>query len=202
MRREQAERTKTCVCLAAAPLFAGGGYAGTSMRQIAEAAGVAVETIYGMGDKATLFLRTFELSLRGDARGTPLLELEAVAPATRASTLDDFLRIITDFVVDSNRRSVRLWTAFVEGANSDPHLAEAYLSYMTQMRSQGAKVLAFAVERELCAPPLRPQQTLDAIWATLHPSQYELLVTHAGWNHELYRSWLLSTVHHILDSAT
>ena len=81
------------------------GYARTSVRQIAAAAGVAVETIYAMGDKPEVFLPAFELFLRGDVRGTPLLELERVAPAAEAPTLPDFLRIVTDVAVDSNQRS-------------------------------------------------------------------------------------------------
>lgn len=202
LRREQAEHTKIGICLAAAPLFAEHGYARTSVREIAAAAGVAVETIYALGDKPEVFLQAFELSLRGDLRGTPLLELESVAPAADVSTLRDFLRIVTDFVVGSNRRSVRLWAAFVEGANSNARLAEGYADFMTQMRGQGERVLAFAVQRGLCAQPYEPRYTLDVIWATLHPSQYDLLVTHAGWQHERYQAWLITAIESILSRAS
>ena len=202
VRFEQAERTKNRICEAAAPLFAEHGYARTSVRQIAAAAGVAVETIYAMGDKPEVFLRAFELFMRGNVHGTPLLELERVAPATEATTLREFLRIVTDFVVDSNQRSVRLWTAFVEGANSNARLATGYADFMTQMRSQGAKVLSYAVHRGLCAQPDEPSYTLDAIWATLHPSQYDLLVTYAGWQRDRYQAWLISTIEDILNRAS
>ena len=198
VRRERAEHTQERVSQAAAGLFADRGYARTSVRDIANAAGVAVETVYASGPKSAVFLRAFELSLRGTLDGTPLLELDPVRAAADARSLAEFLTVITDFVVAANARTVRLWRAFVEAANGDPDVARAYADQMTGMRRQGAEVLAFAVERQLCDPPRAPQVTLDAVWATLHPSQYDLLVRHAGWDHERYQTWLISTVTDLL----
>ena len=102
--------------------------------------------------------------------------------------------MIVEFVTAANERNAPLWRAFVEGANSDPDLAQAYTDQMESMRRQGLAVLDFAVKRGLCPAPADQRTTLDGIWATLHPSQYELLVVHAGWDHSRYRSWLISRV--------
>lgn len=199
-RQDQARRTRARIAEAAGPLFAAQGYAKTSIRQIARASGVSVETIYAGGDKRSVFLQAFELTLRGNLDGTPLLELDPMEPALNTTDLDAFLRVVIDFVVDANARTVGLWAAFVEAATSDRALAQAYGEQMAAMRNQGRRVLDHAVDKGLCRRPSSPVHTVDAIWATLHPSQYELLVRQAGWSHTQYNDWLLTLVHHALST--
>ena len=198
LREDQAEQTKERISKAAAPLFARQGYTRTSVRQIAAAAHVGVERIYAAGDKSAVFLRAFELSLRGTLDGAPLLELDGVKGALDAATLEDFLAVVVGFVVDSNRNAAPLWRAFVEAANAEPQLNSAYERHMTLMRSRARKVLDFVVERDLCPEPHDPRGALDGIWATLHPSQYDLLVGHAGWDHARYQAWLVTRITSIL----
>lgn len=199
LREQQAEATRTRVCQAAAPLFADRGYTRTSVRQMAAAANVAVETVYAVGGKAAVFLRSFELAFSGTPNGASLLDLEALAPAWAAPTLNEVLEGITTFIVDSNQRSAGLWSAYVEAANTDADLAAAYTTRMRSMRLHGHRILAALVDRGLCALPADPDRTVDAIWAALHPSQYVLLVTHAGWSRTDYHDWVLSTVHRLLS---
>lgn len=56
-------------------LFADRGYTNTSVRQVAAAAGVSLETIYAIGGKAAVFLRSFELAFNGTTEGASLLDL-------------------------------------------------------------------------------------------------------------------------------
>lgn len=193
-RRDQAERTQAVVCRAAAGLFAAEGYANTSVRQIAEAAGVSVETIYGIGGKAMVFLRAFELAFTGTPAGASLLDLRELDGVDRARTLPEFVDAVTAFIVNSNYRSAGLWQAYVEAANSDTNLAQAYAQRLKAMRADGRRILADSVERGLCHRPEDPDRTVDTIWVTYHPNQYVLLVIHAGWTHQQYESWMNTTV--------
>lgn len=191
------------MCRSAARLFADEGYARTSVRQIADAAGVSVETIYGIGGKAEIFLRAFELAFSGTTDGASLLDLDELAALPEAGTLAEFVEALTGFIVTSNKRSAGLWRAYVEAANGDPRLSEAYARRMSEMRADGRRVLDHAVGRGLCAAPADPAWTVDVIWVTFHPSQYVLLVTHAGWTLSRYQTWMRETVLSLLqDSAT
>ncbi len=194
LREGRAEATRARVCQAAAPLFAAHGYTGTSVRQLAAAAGVSVETVYGIGGKAAVFLRSFELAFSGTPDGASLLDLDVLAPAWAASTLDELLREVTAFIVKSNERSAGLWAAYVQAASTDSELASAYDRRMQDMRADGRRILQATVARGLCPAPADPDHTVDAIWVTLHPSQYVLLVTHARWSIEHYHAWMLTTV--------
>jgi AcrR family transcriptional regulator len=199
LREQQAEATRTRVCQAAAPLFADRGYTRTSVRQLAAAAGVAVETVYAVGGKAAVFLRSFELAFSGTAHGASLLDLAELTPAWAATTLDEVVEGMTTFIVDSNERSAGLWSAYVEAANSDAALAAAYATRMRAMRVDGRRILAALVDRGLCALPPDPDRTVDAVWVALHPSQHVLLVTHAGWSRADYHDWVFSTVLRLLS---
>ena len=68
-RRKQALRTRETVLDAARHLFLGGGYAGTTIASIAEAADVSVDTIYKtFGGKAGLVRAIAEKGLEGADR--------------------------------------------------------------------------------------------------------------------------------------
>ena len=63
-RRRQALHTREAILEVARQLFLGGGYAGTTIASIAEAADVSVETIYkGFGGKPGLVRAISELSV-------------------------------------------------------------------------------------------------------------------------------------------
>lgn len=171
---------------------------GTSVRQLAAAAGVSVETVYGLGGKAAVFLRSFELAFSGTPDGASLLDLDVLAPTWAADALDEVLAGLTDFIADSNERSAGLWSAYLAGANHDPDLAAAYASRMQATRADGRRVMAFLVERGLCAPPRDADRAVDEVWVVFHPSQYVLLVGHAGWSKDEYRDWMQASVRHVL----
>lgn len=190
LRQRQAEQTRTAVCRAAAPLFARQGYTRTSLRQVASAAEVSVETVNTLGGKATVFLRSFELAFMGATEGAAMLEMDAMAPASAADTLEGFVDVMTDVIVAGNQRTAGLWAAYVEAANTDADLAAAYAARMQEMRVDGRRVLEAMVGRGLCPAPADPQDTVDRIWVLVHPSQYLLLVDHAGWDQDRYSAWM------------
>lgn len=101
---------------------------------------------------------------------------------------------MTGFIVETNERSAGLWMAYVEGANTDDALAAAYARRMDVMRADGRRVLDLTVSKGLCPAPVDPGRTVDAVWVVLHPSQYVLLVSHAGWERASYHSWMHQAV--------
>lgn len=198
VRAQRAERTRASVQRAAAALFAAQGYTGTSVRQIAAAADVSVQTVVTLGSKAELFLRSFEAAFSGTADGASLLDLDEASAMWDATTLREQVEALAGFITASNARSADLWTAYVEAANTDPALARAYARRMDDMRLDGRRVLAETVRRGWCPAPPDPQRTVDAVWVVLHPSQHVLLVRHAKWSIEGYRAWMVDNLLAIL----
>ena len=201
VRTRRAEETRASVLRAAAALFTARGYTGTSVRQIAAAAGVSVATVVGVGDKAELFQRAFEAAFSGTVDGASLIDLDEVSSMWEVTTLDDQVDALAGFIAASNARSADLWIAYVEAASTDHVLARAYARRMTEMRHDGRNILVETLRRGWCPAPADPDSTVDAIWVVLHPSQYVLLVRHAGWSPARYRTWMVDNLLTILTSG-
>ena len=72
-RAVAAASTRAQVLAAAHELFLGNGFAATTIRTVAESAGVSQETIYkSFGSKAALLKSVYDVALVGDADEVPL----------------------------------------------------------------------------------------------------------------------------------
>src|SRR5918999_4088833 len=72
-RARQAQETRRRIVEAAALLFVREGYSATSIRAIAENAGVAVPTVYAsLRTKANILRAVVDLTVRGDDESVPL----------------------------------------------------------------------------------------------------------------------------------
>ena len=100
------------------------------------------------------------------------------------------MHLLASSVVESTVRSAGLWSAYVEGARTEPALASAYAARMDEMREGARRVLDRAVAEGLCPAPADAARAVDAIWVVLHPSQFVLLVTYAHWTRQQYQAWM------------
>lgn len=198
-REKQAERTKVQICLAAAPLFAEQGYAATSMRQLATVAGVSMDTIYTLGGKPDVFLRALEITLSGSTDGTALFARPELAAPPPGGTLREALAFVAATLTEANRRSAGMWSAFVEGANTDPALAAAYSKRIADMREEGRRLIHHLVGWGLCRLPDDVDRTVDLCWVTAQHSTYTLLVRDCGWSPEDYENMMLERFLELLD---
>src|SRR3954469_9619333 len=83
-RQAQARETQRQVVQGARRLFIERGYAGTTIEQIAQEAGVATETIYAtFSNKRAVLARLVQVSVVGDEKDVPLLEREGPQAARR-----------------------------------------------------------------------------------------------------------------------
>src|SRR5215207_4489659 len=85
-RADKAERTRQAIMQAASELFAGQGFAATTISAISTKADVAAETVYSrFGNKLTLISEILETAIVGDAPRVDVLDLPEIA-AIRAIT--------------------------------------------------------------------------------------------------------------------
>src|SRR3712207_4891753 len=92
-RVEQARATRRRIIAAAAAQFVAHGYGATLLDQVAEQAGVAVQTVYfHFGNKRTLLKEALDLAAAGDDDPVPLMERPWVKEIQQET---DPVRIIT-----------------------------------------------------------------------------------------------------------
>src|SRR6476646_6145232 len=74
-RRQRSQRTRARIVGAATGLFLDHGYVGSTIEEVAEQAGVAVQTVYYVfGTKPNLLAAVLDATVAGDIQPLPVLE--------------------------------------------------------------------------------------------------------------------------------
>jgi AcrR family transcriptional regulator len=186
LRAEQAERTRAALLDAAASLFVERGYAGTGMRDIATAAGVATETVYAhFSSKRLLFRAVADVAVVGD--DAPLAvadrpEFAALGKGSRAERVGAAARLLAQV----HERTARLARVLREAASSDDDIAEMLRTTRENQRRDVESGLALIMGR----PPTARER--DGVWAIASPEVYLLLVEESGWSVPAYEQWMAS----------
>src|SRR5260370_3978628 len=126
-RLAQAAQTRMDVLTAARELFPERGYAGTTINEIATAAGVAVETIYrSFGSKAALFRGVLEAAIAGGAERAAMPPEQRPAVRKMAEEPDPrrVLELHAATQPGSHARSGPYDRVLREAASADPDLAD------------------------------------------------------------------------------
>jgi AcrR family transcriptional regulator len=194
LRGQRAESTRQRILQVAGEEFARAGYAATSVRQLAIAAGVSVNTLYAIGSKPEIFLKALIQVMDEDADGARLIDRPEVAGLFEAGppTLEQALTATAEQVTAANARAASLWAAFEEAANTDTDLAAAYQQETETMRADARRGLQRLVDAGICPAPADPGRTADLIWMAGHPRNYDLLVRRSGWAQADFRQWLVT----------
>lgn len=196
-REQQAERTRHDIIKAAHPLFVDRGYAGTTMNAIADAAEVAVETIYrGLGSKAALFEAVVEAAVAGGAQRAqrPVEE----RPAVRAVIDEpDPLRQIEAYVATQpgiHDRLGPLVVALKAATDVEEQLAELWERLENQRLQGMGRFAQLLADRNALKPGMSVDEARDVLWTLCSHSVYEKLVERCGWSPQGYQAWLTDTL--------
>lgn len=194
LREARAEQTRLRVVRAAAELFARDGYAGTSLRGIASAAGVSLERVTAAGSKADLLLAAFRQTFAGSPDAS-----EAVVPdqpPVPASDLQGTIAPAIREIVGRMGHSLGIWRAMTAAAATEQPVAAARAEMVGLRRSQIVDLVrelerARLVHRRTHA---RRRRVADAVGLVVSHEAYDQLVTLCGWSERAYADWAVDTV--------
>lgn len=187
--------TRRRVVEAAGPLFVDHGYASTSIRAVADQAGVAVQTIYNaFGSKAGLLRAVIDAAVAGDPEPVAIADrLEALDLGDNATAA---VEEIVGHAVAALERLRPLYPALRSAAESDGEVADAHRRYTYAGRRSDLRRVAEHLDRIGAVPPaVGVERCTDILWVVLSPDAYELFVTHRGWTPDEVRSWAIATIH-------
>ncbi|MEU5265283.1 TetR family transcriptional regulator [Amycolatopsis sp. NPDC021455] len=180
VREARARQTRAHVIATAGRLFAERGYAGTSMRQIAAAAGVSLETVTQTGRKPQLLLAAFRDGFAGDPDA---VNLDALAGPAGPADLPSVVARVASGV----RGSLPIWRAFTTAAAADPAVAAVRAELAVARRTE-------IVERLEAAGLAASDRLADAIGLITSHEAYDHLTTVCGWAHEEYVAWAAAAI--------
>ncbi len=193
-RTEQAAETRRRIPVAARRLFVTRGYGKTTIAAIAQAAGVATQTVYAtFGSKKSILLTLLdEMAADADlaggqaaveaASGNPRQQLrERLAFTSRfyaaGADLIHIARTVSG--VESDLRT--MWT---EG-EARRHRAASTL--VAEWAAAGA-----------LAPGVTAKQATDILWALGGPDVFRLFIVERRWSRKRFENWLAATLEQLL----
>jgi AcrR family transcriptional regulator len=192
LREQQAGQTRSAVIAAAIQLFGERGWAGTGMRDVAGAAGVAIETVYAsFRSKRELLTACVDQAVVADDEPLPLAERPAFAALARGSRAQR-TRAAARLLTGIHERTAGVILALREAAASDPEL--------TKWRHAAEAGRRADVELGLTLIAGRPvtREECDGLWAVMTVEVYDLLTGLRGWSPQQYERWLAGVIDKLL----
>lgn len=188
-RQEQAQETRLRIIDAAHDLFVDQGYGSTTMGDIAQSAGVSVETIYAaFKNKPTLLRRLWFAHFRGDVEDIPLYNRAAMQAVLAEADLLERTRKHAAFVTENFRRIGSLQYALQGAAASEPEAAAMLAEYAERRLDVATKYAHAAAATGQLA--VSEDECRDVLFSTMDGALWHSLVGERGWSDERFATWL------------
>ena len=191
-RAERARLTRRRIIDTAAELFLERGYRATTLDQVAERAGVAVQTVYfHFQNKATLLNDALDVAAVGDAEPVPLLQRPWL---DRIKAEPDPLLMIEQWVANSRSIMERVAPimAVIRGTiGADPDLAKQWHINEEQRRTAFGALAQILADRGVLKTGLTRQEAADLAFLIGSVEGYILATRTLGWPPE---QWARATV--------
>lgn len=190
-RAEQAAATRRAVLDAAYELFTERGYAPTTVTQIAERAGVNVDTLYSaVGRKPALLREVVETAISGQDHAVPAEQRDYVRAIRAARTAGQKIDVYAAALVSMAPRTAPVFRALRDAATRDPDCAALHTE-ITQRRAANMRLFAADLRAtgEL-RTDLTDDEVADIVWSMNATEYHDLLVRERGWTPERFGAHL------------
>jgi AcrR family transcriptional regulator len=195
IRARRAQETRAALMVAAAELFTTRGWAATGMREVAEAAGVATETVYShFASKRALLEAVVDVAVVGDERSLAVAERDEFAAIGRGPR-SSRVAAAAALVRAVHERTAPYAKVLREAAPGDERIADLLAATRARQRQDVQGGAALLIGR----PPTALET--DELWALLSPELYLLLVDEAGWTPAAYESWVATTLDRVVPRS-
>ena len=194
-RRERAQATRLRITKAAYTLFCERGFSGTTMADVAEAAGVAVQTVYFVfHTKGELLSRAYDFAVLGEVEPTPpemqpwYREMVVEPDVTKA--LRHMVRGVGAILV----RATPLDTVVRASAGSDPEAARVR-AFHERWRAEGyGSMLEVLRQKADLRDSVTAERATQMVLLYVGMDLYRVLVHDFGWSHDDWMDWTVATL--------
>ena len=199
LREQSARRTRAQIRDAAARLFVRQGYAGTTMRQIAEEAEVSERTTYlAFPSKLDLLLEVIGVATAGDDQPVPIAERAQFQAALSERDGKKALELGISWISTLLERAGPLVMAAYESAGADEALREAAMEG-ERARARDLTLIAEALQAHgALHPDLNVEEATDVLLVLVSPQAHQMLRRDRRRSLARYRSTLLKALERAL----
>ncbi|MGN7133096.1 TetR/AcrR family transcriptional regulator [Rhodococcoides corynebacterioides] len=193
VRAQSAAQTRTDVLDAAQRLFMEQGYSSTTLQQVAVAAGVSVQTVYGQGSKASLMTAILQRAFTGDEEPVSLLARPEFAAIMEEENTSRALDGYVEFVVSANSRIADLVHAASLAADSDRSIGEELERSELRRIDDIRRGMPWFVGRRLL-PPDETDAFADVLSYLTGPQTHRYFTVERRWSTDAFARWLRTAI--------
>jgi AcrR family transcriptional regulator len=196
IRREQSALTRRRILDAAAAAFSAAGWTGTTVADVARAAGVTPQAVHlSVGAKPTLLVAAVAHAVAGDEPDVPLRQRRAFAPAfapdvtaaERAAAFAAGSRAVYE-------RAGALFLVLAQAAPADPATAGLWRSAREARLADCRDLVGLASPSGTA-----DDWTVDVVFVLSGPGVYADLTGDRGWTPDAYQRWLAAALEPLLS---
>jgi AcrR family transcriptional regulator len=169
------------------------------MREIATAAGVAVQTVeLAFGTKPALLKAVIDVAIAGDDRPIPVLQREQAKAAQATTDVETFLATVGHAVRIVAERVAGLLVVLDQAAGSDPEIAALARELDAQRATTATWIARGITERAPLRGDLSHDHAVDTIWLLMDPVVFRRLTRDRGWSADDFQHWFTSSIQRLL----
>ena len=193
VRDEQAARTRARILDAAAALFLERGYGHTTMKAIADEAGVARDTVHAVfGSKARVLTALIDVRLVPDGSVANITERPDAQRIKHERDQHKQIELFADFITDVSTRIRPVFEVLRTAAAVEPEMVKV-LREMDGFRLRNMQTYArwFAARGPLRVTTKRAG---EIIWTLASPDVGRMLCDELGWSQAQHARWLAESL--------
>lgn len=198
-RKQQARQTRRQILDAARQLFIERGYSGATIEAIAQAAGVATETVYAsFGSKRAILSKLVEISVGGDERPIPLLERPGPQAVRREPDQPRQIQMFASQIAEIMTRVAPIFAVMNAAAKTEPEIAELLDRLLAERLGGMTYFISALSEHGGLRDGLDASTVAETVWALTSAEVFNLLTIERSWSKERYAAWLADSLTRLL----
>lgn len=194
LRAEQAAATRRAIVAGAAKVLTERGYIGTTMPQIAAAAGVSVESVHKVGSKSALLIMAFKQVYAGESGWRTILDEPDLLRIMSMEDTSEAIAGYAAFIAEANSRSEGIWPAVRAAALSEPQVAEQIDELIALKKQDFLAGIAWYIGRGLIAEGTDLATAAPYLYILTSQETYDQLTQDWGYSVEAYTRWLAAAI--------
>jgi AcrR family transcriptional regulator len=174
------------------------GFVATTIEDIADHAGVAVQTVYYVfGTKTKLLAAVLDATIGGDAEPVSILErtwVESIRTEPDATTA---VQRLVDATAAILARTAAIYEV-VRRAAADPDVSTLLDETRRRRRQDQRDLIDILRQAGHLRPGLDPGAAADIVYAVMNEDVFQLLTGDCGWSVDQFRAWATEFMRHQL----
>jgi AcrR family transcriptional regulator len=188
-RKQRSRLTRARIVDAATSRFLDNGYVATTIEDVAEHAGVAVQTIYYVfGTKPNLLAAVLDASIAGDVEPVPVLQRSWVESLREQPDATSAFTGLVDAAVTIVARTTPTYEV-VRRAASDRDVSALLDDTRRRRRDDQRRLVEMLAESGHLDPNLDVDTAADTFYGIVNEEVFQLLTRDCGWDVARFRNW-------------